>query len=75
MKNKIRRFASEFDPQPFHVDDKAARLQRARALGEQYVRDAYPKATILRPSVIFGPGDAFFNVLARLTRRIPFLPA
>ena len=25
MKNKIRRFASEFDPQPFHLDDKAAR--------------------------------------------------
>jgi acyl dehydratase len=25
MKNKIRRFAGEFDPQPFHVDDKAAR--------------------------------------------------
>jgi uncharacterized protein YbjT (DUF2867 family) len=74
MKNKIRRFASEFDPQPFHVDDKAARLQRARAFGEHYVREAFPQATILRPSVIFGSGDAFFNVLARLTRVLPVLP-
>jgi uncharacterized protein YbjT (DUF2867 family) len=47
---------------------------RARAIGEQYVREAFPEATILRPSVIFGPGDAFFNVLARLTRVLPVLP-
>jgi uncharacterized protein YbjT (DUF2867 family) len=47
---------------------------RARAIGEQYVREAFPQATILRPSVIFGPGDAFFNLLARLTRVLPVLP-
>jgi uncharacterized protein YbjT (DUF2867 family) len=47
---------------------------RARAIGEQYVRAAYPEATILRPSVIFGPDDAFFNLLARLARVLPVLP-
>jgi uncharacterized protein YbjT (DUF2867 family) len=47
---------------------------RARAIGEHDVRAAFPEATILRPSVIFGPGDAFFNLLARLTRVLPVLP-
>jgi uncharacterized protein YbjT (DUF2867 family) len=47
---------------------------RARAMGERFVREAFPEATIFRPSVIFGPGDAFFNLLARLTRVLPVLP-
>ena len=38
------------------------------------VREAFPGATILRPSVIFGPEDAFFNRLAALARVMPVLP-
>ena len=34
---------------------------RARAAGEVAVREAFPDATILRPSVLFGPEDAFFK--------------
>jgi NADH dehydrogenase len=47
---------------------------RARATGERLVREAFPGATILRPSVMFGPEDAFFNQLAALTRIMPILP-
>ena len=51
-----------------------SRYVRARAQGEAAVREAYPKATILRPSVLFGPGDAFFNTFARMARAAPVLP-
>jgi NADH dehydrogenase len=47
---------------------------RARAIGERLVTEAFPEATILRPSVMFGPHDAFFNQLAALARVMPILP-
>jgi uncharacterized protein YbjT (DUF2867 family) len=47
---------------------------RARAVGERLVREAFPQATILRPSVMFGPEDAFFNQLAGIARLMPILP-
>jgi uncharacterized protein YbjT (DUF2867 family) len=47
---------------------------RARAIGERLVREAFPAATILRPSVMFGPDDAFLNTLAGLARVLPALP-
>lgn len=47
---------------------------RSRAEGETLVRKAFAGATILRPSVLFGPEDAFFNTLAALARLSPVLP-
>ncbi len=47
---------------------------RARAHGESAVQEAFDGATILRPSVLFGPGDAFFNSLARIAKVTPALP-
>jgi uncharacterized protein YbjT (DUF2867 family) len=47
---------------------------RSRALGEHAVREAYPDATILRPSVLFGRGDALFRSLAGITRFSPVFP-
>lgn len=47
---------------------------RARAAGELLVREEFPDATILRPSVMFGPEDAFFNQLAGIARLTPALP-
>lgn len=54
--------------------DSASSYVRARGIGEALVREAFAEATILRPSVIFGPGDSFFNTLAALGRRAPVLP-
>jgi uncharacterized protein YbjT (DUF2867 family) len=51
-----------------------SRYARSRARGEQLVRGAFPGATILRPSVVFGPEDAFFNTFAQMAQLSPALP-
>ncbi|MDE2228468.1 MAG: complex I NDUFA9 subunit family protein [Alphaproteobacteria bacterium] len=47
---------------------------RSKAAGEAAVRHAFPGATILRPSLIFGPEDSFFNRFAAIARLSPALP-
>ena len=47
---------------------------RSKALGEAEVRAAFPAATILRPSLVFGPEDDFFNRFAAMARVSPVLP-
>jgi uncharacterized protein YbjT (DUF2867 family) len=47
---------------------------RSKAAGEQAVLAAVPSATILRPSVVFGPEDQFTNRFAALARMSPALP-
>ena len=47
---------------------------RTKAVGEQAVRDGFPTATILRPSVVFGPEDQFFNRFAAMAMFSPALP-
>jgi NADH dehydrogenase len=47
---------------------------RTKAEGENAVRAAFPAATILRPSLVFGPEDEFFNKFAAMARLSPFLP-
>ncbi|WP_323016123.1 complex I NDUFA9 subunit family protein, partial [Devosia sp.] len=42
--------------------------------GEKAVLDAFPEAVILRPSILFGQGDIFFNRMAGLARLFPVLP-
>jgi len=51
-----------------------SRYARSKGLGEAAVRDAFPAATILRPSVVFGPEDDFFNRFAAMARCAPALP-
>jgi uncharacterized protein YbjT (DUF2867 family) len=46
----------------------------SKGAGEAAVLAAYPKALILRPSVIFGPEDAFFNRFAGMATLSPILP-
>lgn len=47
---------------------------RTKALGEAEVLAAFPEAVILRPSIIFGKGDGFFNLLGGLAARLPVIP-
>lgn len=47
---------------------------KAKAAGEAAVLRHMPQATIIRPSVIFGPEDGFFNRFASLAGMSPFLP-
>ena len=51
-----------------------SRYVRVRAEGERRVTEAFPQATVLRPSVLFGPQDSFVNALAGIARRTPLLP-
>lgn len=47
---------------------------RSKALGETEVLTAFPSAVVLRPSIVFGPGDGFFNRYGMLARMLPVLP-
>ncbi len=47
---------------------------RSKAAGEAALLQAFPQATILRPSVVFGPEDQFFNRFATMARMLPFMP-
>ncbi len=51
-----------------------SRYARSKAAGEAAVRQVFPGATILRPSVVFGPDDNFFNQFATLASYLPALP-
>ncbi len=47
---------------------------RSKGEGERLARSAYPNAMIIRPSIVFGPEDDFFNRFAKLARLSPALP-
>ncbi len=51
-----------------------AKYARSKALGEAAVREAFPGATILRPSIVFGQEDAFFNRFGQMSALAPVLP-
>ncbi len=54
--------------------DAASQYSRTKSAGEAAVKQHFPGAVILRPSVIFGAEDGFFNRFAGMTRLSPFLP-
>ncbi|MGE4221183.1 MAG: complex I NDUFA9 subunit family protein [Alphaproteobacteria bacterium] len=47
---------------------------RSKAAGEATMRKAFPDATVLRPSVVFGPQDGFFSRFAAMAQFMPALP-
>src|SRR6185312_510215 len=51
-----------------------SRYGASKAAGEQAVLSAFPRATILRPSIVFGPEDQFFNRFAAMARMSPVMP-
>jgi uncharacterized protein YbjT (DUF2867 family) len=55
--------------------NSASAYARSKAEGEIAVLEEFPDAIILRPSIVFGPEDEFFNRFAGLARISPFLPS
>ncbi len=55
-------------------EDAEAAYAASKGKGEAAVRAAFPDATILRPSIVFGPEDEFFNRFAWLAQMAPVLP-
>jgi len=76
----IARTAAEIGARMVHVSaigadaNSTSRYARAKAAGEAAVLAAVPEATIMRPSVVFGPEDQFTNRFAGLARISPVLP-
>ena len=54
--------------------NSASKAGRAKAEGEAAVRAALPGAVILRPSMVFGPDDNFFNKIAQMAVMAPVMP-
>jgi NADH dehydrogenase len=52
----------------------ASAYARSKADGERRVLEAFAEATVLRPSIVIGPEDGFFNRFAALARISPVLP-
>lgn len=55
-------------------DRSTSKYAKSKLEGETEILNAYPEAVILRPSVIFGEDDEFFNMFARLSQIFPALP-
>ncbi len=55
-------------------ENSASRYARSKAAAEQHILAALPEAVIMRPSIVFGPEDDFFNRFASIARMSPMLP-
>jgi NADH dehydrogenase len=76
----VAKAAGAVDARMVHVsaigadENSPSGYARSKAAGEKAVLEAVPSATILRPSVVFGPEDEFTNRFAGLARMSPMLP-
>jgi len=72
--------AAAFGARMIHVsaigadEHSPSHYARSKAAGEKLVLAAVPSAVILRPSILFGPEDDFFNKFAAMARLMPALP-
>lgn len=56
------------------VDLSQSKYAKTKLAGEKAILEHYPETTILRPSVVFGPDDRFFNMFATMACFLPALP-
>lgn len=56
------------------IENAKSKYAKSKLEGEEKILEEFPGATILRPSVMFGPGDDFFNMFAEMARFLPALP-
>ena len=78
---RVARLADQGGAQVFlHISGIGADVRstspyiRSRGQGEEAVCEAFPSARVLRPAVMFGPGDAFLMPLLLMLRRMPVFP-
>lgn len=57
-----------------NIEKDTSRYAKTKLEGEKAVQKEFPGASILRPSIVFGPDDDFFNKFAGLIRIMPALP-
>ena len=55
-------------------EDHISKYMQSKLKGEKNIKNSFKSSIILRPSVIFGPSDKFFNTFASITQFSPFLP-
>lgn len=56
------------------IENSSSKYAKSKLQGEEAIKAHFPDVTILRPSVVFGPGDSFFNMFAKLSVFLPALP-
>lgn len=56
------------------IEASTSKYAATKLEGEAQIRKHFPQATFLRPSVIFGEGDDFFNMFAKMAKVLPVLP-
>jgi len=54
--------------------NSASKYARSKAEGEAAVREVIPTAVVIRPSIVFGPEDSFFNRFGQMAAISPVLP-
>ena len=54
--------------------DSPSKYARTKAMGEAAAREVFPDAVVLRPSIVFGPEDGFFNRFGAMAALLPVLP-
>ena len=55
-------------------EDHSSQYMKSKLQGEKNIQNTFKRSVIMRPSVIFGPEDKFFNTFAMLAQFSPFLP-
>ena len=81
LPGRIGALAAQYDHQAVvHISaigadaGSASRYAQTKAAGEAGLKAAFPNAVILRPSIVFGPRDSFFNRFATMAQIAPALP-
>lgn len=80
VKNIARTCNSRDVEQLIHVSalgsslDSSSEYARTKALGEKAALTLFPRSTILKPSIVYGPEDDFFNRFHRMAKISPVLP-
>ncbi len=81
LPGRIGALAAQYDHQAVvHISaigadaSSASRYAQTKAAGEAGLKAAFPNAVVLRPSIVFGPRDSFFNRFATMAQIAPALP-